>query len=129
MAELVFATEMKGNLAPVEGKEGTFTFRANGTGPNGEAVTTQSDVVMEPDGFKEAGSIEYAGRGKVFFETVGLGTLSPSPVADLSFGAVVWRITGGEGEFQGASGHITSNFAVTAAGEAVDNNYSRIFLP
>ncbi|MCH7621641.1 MAG: hypothetical protein IH870_07060 [Chloroflexi bacterium] len=129
MAELVFATEMKGNLAPVEGQEGTFTFRANGTGPNGEAVTTQSDVVMEPDGFKETGTIEYAGRGKVFFETVGLGTLSPSPVADLSCGAVVWRITGGEGEFQGASGHITSNFAVTAAGEAVDNNYSRIFLP
>ncbi len=92
-------------------------------------MTTQSDVVMEPDGFKETGPIEYAGRGKVFFETVGLGTLSPSPVADLSCGAVVWRITGGEGEFQGASGHITSNFAVTAAGEAVDNNYSRIFTP
>ena len=129
MAELVFATEMKGNLAPVEGQEGTFTFRADGTGPNGEAVTTQSDIVMAPDGFKETGTIEYAGRGKVSFETVGLGTLSPSPVADLSCGAVVWRITGGEGEFQGASGHITSNFAVTAAGEAVDNNYSRIFIP
>ncbi len=129
MAELVFATEMKGNLAPVEGQEGTFTFRANGTGPNGEAVTTQSDVVMEPDGFKETGTIEYGGRGKVFFETVGLGTLSPSPVADLSCGAAIWRITGGDGEFQGASGHITSNFAVSATGEAVDNNYSRIFIP
>ena len=129
MAELVFATEMKGNLAPVEGQEGSFTFRANGTGPNGEAVTTQSDVVMETDGFKETGTIEYTGRGKVFFETVGLGTLSPSPVADLSYGAVIWRITGGEGEFQGASGHITSNFAVSATGEAVDNNYSRIFIP
>ncbi len=129
MAELVFATEMKGNLAPVEGQEGTFTFRATGTGPNGEAVTTQSDVVMEPDGFKETGTIEYTGRGKVSFETVGLGTLSPSPVADLSCGAVIWRITGGVGEFQGASGHITSNFAVSAAGEAVDNNYSRIFIP
>ena len=129
MAELVFAREMKGNLAPVEGQEGSFTFRANGTGPNGEAVTTQSDVVMETDGFKETGTIEYAGRGKVFFETVGLGTLSPSPVADLSYGAVIWRITGGEGEFQGASGHITSNFAVSATGEVVDNNYSRIFIP
>ena len=129
MAKLVFATEMKGNLAPVEGQEGTFTFRASGTGPNGEALITQSDVVMEPDGLKETGAIEYAGRGKVFFETVGLGTLSPSPVTDLSFGAEVWRITGGEGEFQGASGHITSNFAVSATGEAVDNNYSRIFLP
>ena len=117
MAELVFATEMKGNLAEVEGQDGTFTFRASGTGPNGKAVTTESDVVMEPDGFKETGTIGYAGRGKVFFEIVGLGTLSSSPVADLSCGAVVWRITGGEGEFQGASGHITSNFAVLAAGK------------
>ena len=126
---MVFATEMRGNLAPVEGKEGAYTFRANGTGPNGEAVNTQSDVVMEPDGFKETGTIEYTGLGKVSFETIGLGTLSPSPVADLSCGAVVWRIAGGEGEFQGASGHITSNFTVSAGVEAVDNNYSRIFLP
>ena len=92
-------------------------------------MTTQSDVGMEPDGFKETGSIEYADRGKVFLETVGLGTLSPSPVADLSCGAVVWRITGGEGKFQGASEYITSNFAISAPGEAVDNNYARILLP
>ena len=82
---------------------------------------------MSEEGFKETGTIEYAGRGKVNFETVGFGTLGPSPVAGLQCGAVVWRVTGGEGEFQGASGHITSNFCVNADGEAVDNNYSRIF--
>ncbi len=127
MAELVFATEMRGNLAPVEGQDSTFTFRASGQGPNGEAVTTISNIVMSAEGFKEAGTIEYAGRGKVNFETVGFGTLGPSPVADLQCGAVVWRVTGGEGEFQGASGHITSNFRANADGEVVDNNYSRIF--
>jgi len=129
MAELVFATEMKGNLTPVAGKEGNFTFRASGTGPNGEQATTESDVVMLEPGFKETGTIEYAGRGKIFFETVGVGDIGPSPVPDLSCGAVVWRITRGEGEFQGASGYITSNFTCTAAGEAVDNNYVRMFLP
>ena len=127
MAELVFATEMKGNLAPVEGQDSTFTFSASGKGPNDEAVTNLSQVVMSADGFKETGTIEYAGRGKVNYETVGFGSLGPSPVADLQCGAVIWRITGGEGEFQGASGHITSNFSVNANGEAVDNNYARIF--
>ena len=129
MAELVFAVEMKGTLAPVEGKDGSFTFRASGTGPNGEQVTNESDVMMLEQGFKETGTLEYAGRGKVFFETVGVGDIGPSPVPDLSAGAVLWRITGGEGEFKGASGYITSNFTCTAAGEAVDNNYVRMFLP
>ena len=48
-------------------------------------------------------------------------------MADLQCGAVIWRATGGEGEFQGASGLITSNFCVNANCEAVDNNYARIF--
>lgn len=129
MAELVFATEMRGNLAPVPGKDSTFTFNASGQGPNGEAVTTQSEVVMGAEGFKETGSIEYRGWGKVNFETVGYGHLEPSPVPDLQCGAVVWRITGGEGEFQGARGYITSNFTASADGQAVDNNYARIFTP
>ncbi len=131
MAELVFATEMRGNLAPVEGQDSTFTFSASGNGPNGEAVTNKSNVAMSAEGFaegfKETGTIEYAGRGKVDYETVGFGSFGPSPVAGLQCGAVIWCITGGEGEFQGATGHITSNFSVNANGEAVDNNYARIF--
>lgn len=74
MAELVFATEMKGNLAPVAGKEGIFTFRASGRGPNGEQATTESDVEMLEQGFKETGTIEYAGRGKVFSRRSGSAT-------------------------------------------------------
>ncbi len=127
MAELVFATEMRGNLAPVAGQDATFTLKASGNGPNGEAVTTESGVVMSAEGFKETGSIEYSGRGKVNFETVGFGTIGPSPVEGVQCGAVVWRITGGDGEFQGATGHITSNFCANADGEVVDNNYARIF--
>jgi hypothetical protein len=129
MAELVFATEMRGNLAPVTGKDNTFTFNASGKGPKGEPATTRSEVVMSAEGFKETGSIEFGGRSKVNFETVGFGHLEPSPVPDMQCGAVVWRITGGEGEFQGARGYITSNFTASATGEVVDNNYLRIYTP
>jgi len=63
------------------------------------------------------------------FETVGTGRLGPSPVAGLQWGAVIWRITAGEGAFVGATGYITSNFTVSGDGEVVDNHYVRMFIP
>jgi hypothetical protein len=127
MAELVFATESRGSVAPMEGREGMLRVTASGTGPNGEAVNFESEVELSGGTFKESGSIEYGGRGKVRFETVGEGHLEPSPQPDLQWGMVRWRVTGGDGEFQGASGFITSNFTVSSSGELVDNEYARIF--
>jgi hypothetical protein len=101
MAELVFAMELKGNAAPVEGKEGIFRAQATGRGPGGERVTFESEVVLEGEGFNETGSIDYSGRGKVRFQTRGVGYMEPSPMSDLQWGGVIWNITRGEGEFQG----------------------------
>jgi hypothetical protein len=129
MAELVFAMELKGNAAPVEGKEGIFRAQATGRGPGGERVTFESEVVLEGEGFNETGSIDYSGRGKVRFQTRGVGCMEPSPMSDLQWGGVIWNITGGEGEFQWASGYITSNFTFSANGELVDNQYVRIYTP
>jgi hypothetical protein len=129
MAELVFAMELKGSAAPVEGREGTFRAHTSGTGPNGEAVSFESQVVLGGEGFNETGSIDYGASGKVNFETVGIGYITPSPISDLQCGAVIWRITGGEGGMQGASGYITSNFTFEARGEVVDNQYARIYTP
>jgi hypothetical protein len=129
MAELVFAMELRGKAAPVEGKEGTFRAQTTGTSPKGESVNFQSEVVLDETGFNETGSIEYGGRGKVVFQTVGIGYIGPSPLPDLQCGAVIWRITDGEGDFQGASGYITSNFTFSAQGEVVDDQYARIYTP
>jgi hypothetical protein len=89
-------------------------------------VTFDSEVVLEGESFNETGSIDYSGRGKVKFQTKGVGHIEPSPMSDLQCGAVIWRITEGEGEFRGASGYITSNFTFSAGGELVDNQYIRI---
>ena len=100
-----------------------------GRGSTGETVHFTSEVVLHGETFHETGRIEYVGRGAVQFETVGAGCLGPSPLPDTQWGAVIWRITGGDGAFQDASGYITSNFTVSASGDVVDNHYVRMVLP
>ena len=129
MRDLVFAMELRGRAAPVEGRASTLRAQTAGRGPAGETVNFESEVVLQGDQFNERGSIEYVGRGKVTFETVGGGHLGASPLPGTQWGAVIWRITEGEGEFRGATGYITSNFTVTAQGEVVDNHYVRMILP
>ena len=129
MRDLVFAMELRGRAAPVEGRTSTLRAQTAGRGPAGETVNFESEVVLQGDTFNESGSIDYAGRGRVKFETVGVGHLAPSPLPATQWGAVIWRITAGEGELRGATGYITSNFTVSAQGEVVDNHYVRLVLP
>ncbi len=129
MAELVFATEMRGSAVPVEGKENTFQANTSGTGPNGETVNFESEVVLTGEGFNEVGTITYVGRGSVRFDTIGVGYITGSPVAGVNYGAVLWNVTGGDGEFSGVTGVITSNFSFAESGEVADSQYARIFTP
>ena len=126
MKDLVFAMELRGRAVPVEGKDNTLKARTAGRGPHGETVVFESRVVLNGETFNETGSIDYGERGKLTFETVGAGQLGPSPVTGLQWGAAIWRITEGEGEFGGATGYITSNFTVSAEGDVVDNQYVRV---
>ena len=129
MRDLVFAMELRGRVVPVEGSESTLRAHTSGRGPTGETVKFESQVELSGETFNEFGSIDYAGRGSLKFQTVGTGHLGPSPLPDTQWGAVIWRITDGQGEFQGASGYITSNFTVSSQGEVVDNHYVRVALP
>jgi hypothetical protein len=129
MRDVVFAMELRGQAAPVEGRAGVLRAHTGGRGPLGETVRFTSEVVLSGETFQESGRIEYSGRGAVQFVTVGAGYLGPSPLPETQWGAVIWRLTGGDGEFQGASGYITSNFTVSAGGEVVDNHYVRMVLP
>jgi hypothetical protein len=129
MRDLVFAMELRGRAAPVEGKANTLRARTAGRGPRGETVSFESQVVLSGETFNETGSLEYSGHGKLRFETVGAGHIVPGPVAGLQWGAVIWRITAGEGEFRGATGYITSTFTVSADGDVVDNLFVRMFIP
>ena len=41
----------------------------------------------------------------------------------------MWRVEGGEGQFAGASGLITSNFLVEKSGELIDHHVGVLFIP
>jgi hypothetical protein len=72
-------------------------------------------------GFKETGRITFGqGEHRLRFSTLGQGYIGPSTEPNLRQGAVMWQVEGGEGQFEGARGLITSNFSVSDAGEVTD---------
>jgi hypothetical protein len=83
MRDIVFAMELRGQAAPVQGEEHMLRARTGGRGPHGETVVFESRVVLRGETFTETGTIDYSGYGKLSFETVGDGHLEPSPIAAL----------------------------------------------
>ena len=97
---------------------------------DGETATLEAQVQLTGDGtFVESGRIRYGAAGGVTFRTVGHGVRGPSGIPGRITGAVVWEVTGGDGRFVGATGYITSNFAVEAGGEVVDHHVAQLVLP
>jgi hypothetical protein len=97
---------------------------------DGDSAVLESEVERFADGtFVETGTIAYGSLGTVSFETVGRSVVGDRGIPGWTHGAVVWTITGGAGGCEGARGLITSNFAVSAAGEVVDHHVARIVLP
>jgi hypothetical protein len=148
MRQLIFALQFRGTAAPVAGAAGklaaktTARSQVHRTAIDGKGVQAglessaggsavfESQVEMLGEGtFLESGTIRYGKAGTVSFKTVGRGVLGPSGIEGLQRGAVIWEVTGGEGQLAGASGLITSNFTVGAKGEVVDNHFAQLFLP
>jgi hypothetical protein len=97
---------------------------------SGDSAVLESTVERFADGsFVEAGVITYGSLGRVSFLTAGTGTVGPSPIEGWVHGSVMWIVTGGEGQFSGARGLITSNFVASAQGEVVDNQFARLYVP
>jgi hypothetical protein len=96
---------------------------------DGYEAVLESRLVLGDDGsFDQVGSI-VVGPGNVLrFQTVGVGHLGPSPDPHLEHGTVMWEIEGGDGQFEGARGRITSNFFVSDTGELTDNHLGLIFV-
>jgi len=148
MERIIYVLQFTGHAAPVEGASGVL--KATTSAPSCEISTQvgmhglrselrpgdggtalfESEVTMTGDAsFKESGTISFgAGGNRLRFSTVGQGYLGPSADPKQSTGAVTWQVDGGEGQFEGATGLITSNFLVSDSGEVVDNHFGVIFL-
>jgi|TARA_Y100000310_G_scaffold173444_1_gene173612 hypothetical protein len=61
----------------------------SGTGAKGEAVTFESEVVLDSDGFDEVGTFTYAGRDSVKFETIGKRYMAARAVEGINHGFVI----------------------------------------
>ena len=95
----------------------------------GETAVLEASVQRFGDGtFVETGTIRYGAAGAITFETIGRGWVGPAAIAGSVAGGVLWRVTGGEGVFDGARGLVTSNFTVDGDGQVVDNHVARLYL-
>src|SRR6186997_2979763 len=109
----VDANGLAGHVQPGEGKEALLVSR----------------LVLGDDGsFDQSGTIEFAPGHVLAFRSVGAARLAPSPDPNLRHGAAVWEVEGGEGQFRGARGRITSNFFVSDTNELTDNHFGLIFV-
>lgn len=146
MRQIFYAMQFKGQAGPGD-KEGTMVARTTSDSCRitstvqdagleatiepiaGDRASFESEVTMTGESsFLESGSIHFGHRHSLRFSTVGCGYLGASADPSLKHGTVNWRVDGGDGQFEGATGLITSNFTVGANGEVVDNHFGLIFL-
>jgi hypothetical protein len=143
----MYALQFSGHISPQEAgtvlkatttaPSCTLTTTMNAEGVHGalqrvagDAATFASTVTFSDDHtFQEEGVINFGANGhRLRFSTVGQGYLGSSPDPECQHGTVMWRVEGGEGQFAGASGLITSNFFVSASGQVTDHHYGLIFV-
>jgi hypothetical protein len=95
----------------------------------GKAFFESEVTVTGENSFIESGTIHFGeGNHQLHFSTVGQGYLGTSADPELRHGSVIWRVDGGEGQFGGASGLITSNFTISEAGDVIDRHFGVIFV-
>lgn len=140
MKQLTYAMQFKGSAAPKDAANpGVLGVKANGKSVGsalagslveaGKADFDSTVRMMEEGSFDEDGTISFGNGDSLRFSTLDKGHVAPSPEPGVTAGAIIWKIDGGEGQFAGASGLITSNFFFNEAGEVTDNQFGVIFAP
>ena len=131
MRQLVYALRFTGRATPASPDGNVLAVRATAPGATltatvgpgglagsfgptdgGEAVLESEVTVTGATSFQEVGTIAFGAGHRLRVATVGGGYLGAGPDPARRHGAVVWRVEGGEGQFAGARGLITSNFVV-----------------
>lgn len=146
MKHVIYSMQFKGTAAPAGDKKmkattsatscsmesvvGTDGIESKFHPAEGGLAYFESEVhLTDTNAFTETGTISFGEDEHMLrFSTVGHGILGPSADPKYSAGAVTWKVDGGEGQFEGASGFITSNFLVMEDGEVTDYHFGVIFV-
>lgn len=81
----------------------------------------------EESSFADRGTIEFGRSNTLRFRSTG-GHIARCPDPHLRHGAMICQVEGGEGQFSGAEGLITSNFFISDTGEVTENHFGLIFV-
>jgi len=107
-----------------DGVEGTLAATTDG------AAFLESTVTMSSaNAFTQEGTISFGDDHEISFVTVGTGLFGPSADPQHFHGSVTWRVTGGSGTLEGATGYVTSNFTISDQGEVADYQLGVLFVP
>lgn len=148
MKQLMYVMQFKGTAAPKSGVSGVIEASTRAASSSLSSIVSSDGVttkLMQLDGehasfesevtltgetsFRESGTIRFGDSNhNLRFSTIGEGFLGKSPDPALQHGSVMWRVDGGEGQFAGAGGIITSNFTLSATGAVTDNHFGVIFV-
>jgi hypothetical protein len=82
------------------------------------------------DSFQGKGTLTFGedGEHELRFATSHAGQLGPSAVPGVMAGSVSWRVDGGTGRFQSATGFLGSTFTLTDSGELSEYQCGLIFV-
>jgi hypothetical protein len=148
MKQVMYAMQFRGSAAPKAGATGVIKAATSASSctlssivsaagvtstlmpAQGGKASFESEVTLSGEtSFTETGTIRFGDSNhSLRFTTVGQGFLGKSPDEGLQHGSVMWRVEGGEGQFAGASGLVTSNFTLSASGEVTDNHFGLIWV-
>jgi hypothetical protein len=122
----VAATAPSASLTATVGPAGLASDRRPADGD--EATFASEVTITGATSFQEVGTIVFGDGHRLRFSTIGSGYLGGSGDPARKHGTAMWRVEGGEGQFAGASGLISSNFFVDDEGEITDHQLGVILL-
>jgi hypothetical protein len=99
-------------VSPLDGEEARFTSEVR---------------LSSTSTFDEDGTIDFGNGNTLRFSTIGQGHLEQPDDDGLTRGCVMWKIDSGTGQFEGATGLITSNFSLASDLEVNDHHFG-VFL-
>ena len=148
MQQIVYAMQFKGHAVPGSAAAGPLQVKSSAASGSITSVIHsggltggfdpaakipaqfESEVTLKSETtFTETGSITFGSGGhRLRFSTLVEGWLGPSPEASVKQGTITWKVDGGEGQFEGAGGVITSNFTLSDSGEVNDYHLGILYI-
>ena len=119
----------KAPSATITTKAGSDGLETNVEPIDGHEIIFDSEAQFLTDTtLTEWGAITFGPGHTLNFSTVGEGFMGPTRHLNTSAGCIIWKIDGGTGQFEDASGYITSNFVGNPDGTISDHQFGVIFL-